>query len=76
MEERLLAVLAETNEEIPSYDGDNMIEDGLLDSFQVMDLVGDLEDEFEIEIDAKYVVEENFRTVEAILSLLEMIMNE
>jgi len=76
MEERLLAVLAETNEEIPSYEGDNMIEDGLLDSFQVMDLVGDLEDEFEIEIDAKYVVEENFRTVEAILTLLEMIMNQ
>jgi len=76
MEDIVLEVLEETNEEILTYDGDNMIEDGILDSFQVMDLVNDLEDALDIEIDAKYVVEENFRTKETILALIEMIMSE
>lgn len=76
MEERILNVLAEINEEIVDYDGDNLFDAGILDSFQVMDLVNDLEDEFDIEIDAKYVVEENFLTKEAIVELVLMIMNE
>ena len=76
MVETILEVLAEINEEIIDYDGDNLIEDGIIDSFQVMDLVNDLEDALDIEIDAKYVVEENFRTKETIIELIEMIMNE
>lgn len=76
MEQTVLEVLAETNDEIPFYDGDNLIEDGLLDSFQVMDLVNDLEEAFDIEIDAKYVIEENFRTKDTIIALIEMIMNQ
>lgn len=76
MEERILDVLAEINEEIVEYDGDNLFDAGILDSFQVMDLVNDLEDEFDIEIDAKYVVEENFVTKEAIVELVMMILND
>lgn len=74
--ESVMRVLEETNDEIIGYTGDNLIEDGILDSFQVMDLVNDLEEELDIEIDAKYVVEENFVTVDAIVALIEMIMNE
>lgn len=76
MEEQVLEILAEINEEIVDYDGENMFEDGILDSFQVMDLVNDLEDALDIEIDAKYVVEENFCTKEAIINLIDMIMND
>lgn len=75
MEEHILAVLEEINEEIVSYDGDNLFDAGILDSFQVMDLVNDLEDEFDIEIDAKYVVEENFLTKEAIIELVMSIID-
>lgn len=74
--ERVLEVLEEANDEIIGYDGDNLFDDGILDSFQVMDIVNDLEEEFDIEIDAKYVVEENFVTVDAIVALIDMIINE
>ena len=76
MDEKILKVLEEINEEIVSYNGSNMFEDGIIDSFQVMDLVADLEDELDIEIDAKYVVEENFKTKEDIINLISMIMEE
>ena len=74
MEEKVLEILAEVNDEILDYDGDNLIESGLLDSFQIVDLVGMFEDEFDIEIDAELVVVENFRTKEAIMEMLEGIL--
>ncbi len=74
MEEKVLEILAEVNEEILDYDGDNLIESGLLDSFQIVDLVGMFEEEFDIEIDAELVVVENFRTKEAIMEMLNGIL--
>ena len=73
MEEKVLEILAEMNEEIVSYDGNNLFEAGLLDSLQAVDLVGELEDAFDIDIEAKYVTEDNFKSKEAIISLVKMI---
>ena len=74
MEEKVLEILAEINDEILDYDGDNLIESGLLDSFQIVDLVGMFEEEFDIEIDAELVVVENFRTKETIMQMLNGIL--
>lgn len=74
MKEKVIEILAEVNEEILDYDGDNLIESGLLDSFQIVDLVGMFEEEFDIEIDAELVVVENFRTKEAIMEMLDGIL--
>ncbi len=74
MKERVYAILAENNEEILSYTGDNMLEDGVVDSFELIAIVGDLEDEFDIEIDASYVVEEYFGNKDAIVKLMEMLL--
>lgn len=74
MEEKVLEILAEVNEEILDYDGDNLVDSGLLDSFQIIDLVEMFEEEFDIEIDAELVVVENFRTKEAIIEMLEGIL--
>lgn len=74
MEAKVLEILAEINEEILEYDGSSLVESGLLDSFQIVDLVGMLEEEFDIEIDAELVVVENFETKEAIIKMLEGIL--
>ncbi len=74
MEEKILKILCEINDEIASYNGDNLFEAGLLDSFQVIDLVAELEDVFDVEIDAAYVVEENFATKDAIVALMEQLV--
>lgn len=74
MEEKVLELLAEVNEDILDYDGDSLIDDGLLDSFQIVDLVGMFEEEFDIEIDAELVIVENFETKEAIINMLKDIL--
>lgn len=73
MEKKIIEILAEINEEIPAFEGENLFDAGLLDSLQAVDLVGELEDAFDIDIDAKYVVEDNFKTKDAIVALVKMI---
>ena len=70
MQERILEILSEYCEEALTYNGDSMMEDGIIDSFTVINVVSDLEDEFDIEIDAKYVISENFRNKEALVQKL------
>ena len=74
MEERILKLLDDIDEEIRDYGGSNLFEAGLFDSFLVMDLVSELENEFGIEIDAKYVVEDNFKSKDAIFSLMRRLL--
>ena len=74
MEEKILELLAEIDEGILSYDGDDLFEAGLLDSFQVIELVEMLEENFDMEIDAEHVVAENFATKEAILELMQRLL--
>lgn len=76
MEEKILEILEEHCEEALDYDGDSMMEDGVIDSFAVINVVSDLEDEFDIEIGAKYVIAENFRNKEAIIELVRKLLEE
>ena len=76
MEEKVLEILEEHCEEALDYTGENMMEEGVIDSFTVINIVSELEDIFDIEIDAKYVVAENFRNKEAIIELVRRLTKE
>lgn len=76
MEEKVLEILEEYCEEALNYEGENMMEEGVIDSFTVINIVSELEDVFDIEIDAKYVVAENFRNKEAIMDLVKRLVEE
>ncbi|WP_251493119.1 phosphopantetheine-binding protein [Otoolea muris] len=76
MEETVLKILMELNEEILTYKGDNLYRDGLLDSFQVIDLAAELEEKLGIEIDPEMVILENFANKDAILGFVKKTMEE
>ena len=67
---------AEVNKDIILYNGDNLFDAGILDSLQVVNLIAELEDALDIDIDAAYVVEDNFKTKEAIIAMIEMIIQK
>lgn len=75
-EERILKVLEGINEKILTYSGENMMEDGTLDSFELIEIVSQLEEEFDIEIDAEYAVVENFANKETIIALMNKLLKE
>lgn len=71
MEDQIMEILREINDRIPDYKGEDLYEDGLLDSFQVVELVETLEDTWNIEIPPEMVVKENFVNKDAIFRLMK-----
>ncbi len=49
----------------------DFVEDGLLDSFDIVSLVSALDEQFAINIDGRQILPDNFRTTGAITDLIE-----
>ena len=52
-------------------DYENLIDDELLDSFDVVAIVGELDETFDIEITMDDMIPENFNSVDAICALVQ-----
>ncbi len=70
MEEKVLEILGNTSEELLTYSGDNMVDDDVIDSFELISLITELEEAFNIEIDADYVTEEYFGNKDCVIALI------
>ena len=74
MKEKVLNVLKGINPAIK--EGVNLLDEGIIDSFEVVNIVMELEETFEVEIDAEEVIAENFATVDAIIALMERMVSQ
>ena len=74
--ETVLRVLQEVRPDIAFEDETKLIDDGILDSFDIVSIVGDLNDEFEIEISVDELLPENFNSLQAITELVERMMQD
>lgn len=70
MKEEILKILSDLRPEFDFTENVNFIEEGMLDSFDVISLVSELDNKYGIEISGEDVVPENFSSVEAIEFLL------
>jgi len=70
LKSKILLILQETRPESDFDQSENFIADGLLDSFDMIVLIGELEEQFEISVDGTQIVPENFVSLEAIESLV------
>ncbi len=76
MKEKLMAILEELRPDVDFPAQTALIDDGVLDSFDIVSLVGELNDNFEIEINVEDLLPENFNSVEAMLALIEKMQSE
>ena len=71
MKEIIVKILTELRPEFDfSVDAD-FIEEGMLDSFDLVNLVSDIENEFGVVIDGMDILPENFSSVENIESIMK-----
>jgi acyl carrier protein len=70
MKERIIKILNEIRPEFDFSEQANFIDQGMLDSFDVVNLVVALDNEFKISIDGMDILPDNFSTVERIEALL------
>ena len=70
MKEQIIKILTDLRPEFDFTQDVNFIEEGMLDSFDVVSLVSELEEAFGVLIDGTEILPENFSTVESIEALV------
>lgn len=67
---KIIEILQEIRPEWDFTQNVNYIEEGMLDSFDVVSLVSMLDEAFNISIDGMDIIPENFSNIDSIISLL------
>lgn len=71
MKDKIVKILSDIRPEFNFLDSTDFVEDGMLDSFDVITLVNELDREFGISIDGMDVLPENFSSITKISELLK-----
>ena len=71
MKEKVLAVLQGVRKDIDFEHTVNLIDDDILDSFDIISIVSDLNETFDVDITADELEPENFNTLDAIVTLVK-----
>ncbi len=74
--DRLINILTEIRDDVDFHTCEAMIDDGILDSFDIIALVAALDEEYGIEIGAEELIPENFNSAKAILSMIARLTEE
>ena len=76
MMNELMQILEELRPDVDFETETALIDDGILDSFDIVALVGELNDAFDIEIKPNNLVPANFNSAKAMLDLIEQLQDE
>lgn len=63
-EKKILEILHMFNEEIPVDSKINLLTGGYIDSFDIVNIVSEIEEAFQLEIEPEDIIPENFDTIE------------
>lgn len=74
--EKIIEILEELHSDINFLEEEKLVDNKVLDSFDLVTLVSELCEEFDIEITAKDFVPGNFNSVKAMYSMVERLMEE
>lgn len=75
MKEKILEILNDLNPDIDYETETTLVDDDLLDSFDLVSLVSELNDSFDINITVVDFVPENFNSLSALTALVERLSN-
>ena len=71
--DKLMRILSELSSDIDFETEDALIDGGMLDSFDIVTLVAEIDDAFGIEIPAEALSPENFNSAKAIFALIQQL---
>ncbi len=71
MKDKVIEILKEIRPEFDfNIESTDFINKGMLDSFDIISIVSDLEEEYDVAIDGAEILPENFDSIEAIVNLI------
>ncbi len=77
MEEKILAIIKENaGDHVDWMNEDKIVDKELIDSLDMVAIIGELSDEFDIEISADEMTPENFNSISAIVAMVSRLNEE
>ncbi len=74
--EALLNILSSLHEDVDFETATGLIDDGILDSFDIVTLVAEIDGEFDVAIPAEELTPENFNSAQTLYALIERLLDE
>lgn len=74
--EKLIEILTELHPDVDFATAEDLIDDGILDSLDIVSLVSQIDSEFDVTIPAEEIVPENFNSAEALFALITKLDEE
>jgi len=75
VKEILLEILTDLHPKIDFMSAQNLIDDEILDSFDIATIIADVSEEFDINITANEIIPKNFNSVSAMCDLIERLID-
>ncbi len=72
----LMEILEDVQPDVDFENCDTLIDDGMLDSFAILSIVSELEDQFEISVSPADIIPENFNSAQAIWAMVQRLQGE
>jgi acyl carrier protein len=74
--EDLIEILEGIHPDVDYNTCESLIDDGILDSFDIVTLISEINQEFDVVISAEHIVPENFNSAKALYELIERLEEE
>ena len=74
--EKILNILADIRPDIEFENETNLVDGGLLDSFDIVSIISELNDAFDIHIRVNHLTPENFNSVKAMMALVTSLQSQ
>ena len=74
--EKLMQILQEIRPDVDFENETDVIDDGILDSFDVVSIISELDDAFDVQIRITELDPENFNSIESIWELIQKLQSK
>ncbi|MDE7272058.1 MAG: acyl carrier protein [Lachnospiraceae bacterium] len=74
--EELMEILKELHPEVDFEQCSTLVDDKILDSFDIVSIIAEIADQFEVTISAEHIIPENFNSAQALYSLIQRLEEE
>ncbi|MBQ6697159.1 MAG: acyl carrier protein [Lachnospiraceae bacterium] len=74
--DELLEILSDLHPEVDFETCDTLIDDKILDSFDIVSIIAEIGDQFDVTISAEKITPENFNSAQALYALIQELEDE
>ena len=74
--EKLIEILRELHDDVDFETEEALVDDGIIDSLDIVTLVTEINDQFDVSIPPEEIIPENFNSAAALFALIERLDEE